>query len=132
MFTHARSAAKTGQGTEVNARAFAFDATTTAGTKVLLVVEPGLENYPVRVNVEVCIKTALTGGSPSLTVQGVSEDGQTTTTIATGTFAAGDAVKGSYLAYGRDTIQVVYTPGTTSAGKGAVFAQLSGVGQLVG
>lgn len=131
MFTHARSAARTGQGTEVNARAFSFEKTTAAATVNLLTVEPGLEKYPVRVNVEVCVKDALTGGAPSLVVQGVSEDGATTTTIATGTFAAGDTVKGSYLAYGRDKIQVVFSPGTTT-GRGAVFAQLSGVGQLVG
>ena len=128
MFTHARSAAVQGQGTEVNARAFAFDPTVPAGTIELLTVELGLDNPPVRVQVEVCVKAALTGGAPSLVVQGVAEDG-TVTTIATGTFAAGDSVKGTYLAYGRDTIQVVFSPGTTT-GTGAVFAQLSGIGQL--
>ena len=131
MFTHARSAAATGQGTEVNARALPFDTTTVAGTINLLTVESPMNEFPVRVNVEVLVKDALTGGAPSLVVQGVSEDGQTTTTIATGTFAAGDAVRGSYLAYGRDVIQVVFSPGTAT-GRGAVFAQLSGIGQLVG
>lgn len=131
MFTHARSAAATGRGTEVNSRGFIFDGTTKAGTINLLTVEKGGSKKPVRVNVEVIVKDALTGAGASLVVQGVDEGG-TVTTIATGTFGAGDTVRGSYLAYGRDKVQVVYAPGATAPGRGAVFAQLSGCGELVG
>ena len=131
MFNHHRSAAFTGQGTDHNSRAFTFDSTVAAGTVNILTVEPPLSKKPVRVNVEVMVKDAVTGAGASLVVQGVDEQGNVTT-IATGTFAAGDSVKGSYLAYGRDKVQVVYAPGATSAGRGAVFASLSGCGQLVG
>ena len=127
MFTHARSAAASGQGTEVNTRGLALNPQLAAGTLPLLTVEQGLDNFPVRVSIKIINKVAYVGGNPSIVVQAVPAAGGAPVTIATGTFGASDVVSGEYLAYGKDVIEVVWSPGTTS-GQGAVFAELSGLG----
>lgn len=127
MFTHARSAAVTGAGTERNSRGWAFTAATPAGTYNLLTLQADAKDLPARVSVEILNSTTLTGGGSSIVVQGINAAG-TVTTIATGGTSVASVV-GSYLAYGNDIIQVVFTPPAT-AGVGAIFVDLTGIGVL--
>ena len=127
MFTHARSAAASGQGTEVNARGLAFTPTTPLGISPLLTVEQGLDAFPVLVSVKVVNSKDFAGPAESLVVQAIPADGSAPVTIATGSEAANGVVTGEYLANGKDLIQVNYSDAMT-AGSAAVFATLSGLG----
>lgn len=130
MDTHMRGPAFKGQGVIPNQRALTLLFSAAAATTNLLTVEATAAELPVRVEVEVVVKTAFNGTGASIVVNGIDE-ANVSTTIATGTLTANASVRGTYLAYGKDRIEVVFAPGTTATtGKGAVFARIAGVGVL--
>lgn len=134
MDSHIRGPAKAGQGSMVGQRGLRLLYTDAAATTELLTVEgQNLVKEPVLVEITAVVETGFDGTGASLTVQVTPEGGAATDLIAAGGLtetAAGSAVA-RRVCYARDKFTVVWAPGTGgTAGRGAVFAQIAGIGQL--
>ena len=127
-----RAPAAAGQAAIVSQRGLVLNLTSLAQTTNILTIANQTSTAVTRVDLDFVVEQAFNGAGASLTVQRIKADG-TTSTVLTGTFAAGDNVKKTVLSTDGDQYNVIYNPGAgATTGLGAVYARATGNGQLVG